>query len=569
MKKNLKKQAALGLAAVLAASALAGCGGSDGKTTEASKTEGTQAEAGTGETTGGESAGGETTGTGNNGDRMTISVMGIDWGYGPLANSEMEQYWEDLFDVNLEIEWVNYQDFDQKVNTLIAANSMPDVIQVSKQGNGSYYYPVFTQAVDAGSFVDMTPYLFDNGNGIAETNAVMKNWDEGMWDQARYNGGIYILPRSKAESGQNSGIEVRKDLMEKYNFTEEPKTMDELKTWLIDLSKAASEGEGKKIYALEYFDDDFMNDRIKAFAVAFTGQSDWSVNENGEFEYMQFKDEYINFLNWMKDLYDAGAIDPEFALANADTSKWKAGNSVAYLTAWYNWNQSADLTSNKIFDESTGPELKAWCLMPVKGDKAYTVSPNYTDIDSCIAISAKCSEEKIKKIMEVFNATEETYPGYDSVMMDGVQDVHYTLKEDGTKNTDDEVFKKKRQDGYVGAWNQIFLKKDADQITDKFMKDGTKRASDENIAKVKEIKDFVYSDLKETGMKNAISNLQSTTYNNNWNVLTDDVNTLCAQYIMGQIGETEWKTFVEGIVDSPDYKAIQQEFKDAAAEAAK
>ena len=113
------------------------------------------------------------------------------------------------------------------------------------------------------------------------------------------------------------------------------------------------------------------------------------------------------------------------------------------------------------------------------------------------------------------------------------------------------------------------MKKDADQINDKFMKDGTKRASDENIAKVKEIKEFVYSDLKETGMKNAISNLQSATYNNNWNVLTDDVNTLCAQYIMGQIGETEWKTFVQGIVDSADYKAIQQEFKDAAAEAAK
>ena len=70
-----------------------------------------------------------------------------------------------------------------------------------------------------------------------------------------------------------------------------------------------------------------MDDRIKAFAIAFTGQTDWTVDENGDFQYMQFNEKYIDFLNWMKDLYDAGALDPEFALGNADTSKFKAGNS--------------------------------------------------------------------------------------------------------------------------------------------------------------------------------------------------------------------------------------------------
>ncbi|HIU74444.1 MAG TPA: hypothetical protein IAC62_01020 [Candidatus Pelethocola excrementipullorum] len=548
MKKSFKKHAALGLAAVMAVSTFAGCG-KQAETTGSSKA-GSAKEAS----------------NSKGGDRMTISVLGIDWGYGPVQNSDMEKYWEDLFDVNLDIEWINYEDYDQKVNTLIAAGSTPDVIQISKITSGSYYYPIFTQAIDANLFVDMTPYLFNDGKGVAETNAVMKNWTDAMWDQARYNGGIYILPRSKAESGQNSGIEVRKDLMEKYGYEKEPATMDELKEWLIGLSNAATEGEGKKVYALEYFGDNFMDDRIKAFAVAYTGQTDWAVDEKGEFQYLQFKDEYIDFLNWVKDLYDAGVIDPEFALNNADTSKWKAGNSVAYLAPWYNWNQSADLTSNRLFDESTPEGYKAWCLMPVKGPKAYTVSPNYTDVDSCIAISASCSEEKIEKIMDIFNGTEETYPGYNNLMSDGVEGTHYTLLEDGTKDTTDEAFKKARQDGYVGAWNQIFLKTDADQVKDKFMRDGAKRASDENIQKVQEIKDFVYSNLEETGMKNEIQNLQSTTYNSQWSVLTDDVNTMCTQYVMGQIGEEEWQTFVEGIVNSADYKAIQQEFKEAATE---
>lgn len=550
MRKNFKRPAALGLAALMTVSALAGCGNKSGaEDAAADTTEGTKQE--------------ETAATDENG-RMTISVMGIDWGYGPVPNNEMEQHWENLYDVNLEVEWINYEDYDQKVNTMIAAGSVPDVIQVSKEGNGSYYYPIFTQAIDAGLFLDMTPYLFDGGNGIAETNAVMKNWDESFWNQAKYNEGIYILPRSKAESGQYSGIEVRKDLMETYGFETEPTTMDELKDWLIGLSNAATEGEGKKVYALEYFGDNFMDVHLKSFATAFTGQTDWTIDENGDYQYMQFNEKYLDFLNWVKDLFDAGVIDPEFALNNSDTSKWKAGNSVAYLATWYNWNQSADLTSNKIFDESTPDTLKAWCLMPVQGPEAYTISPNYTDVDSCIAISANCSEDKIAKIMEVFNGTEETHPGYNTLMSDGVEGIHYVLMEDGTKNTDDEAMKKAKQDGYVGAWNQIFLKTDMDQLTDKFLKDGSKRASDESIERVTEIKEFVYSNLEETGMKNEIQNLQSATYDTQWNVLTDDVNAMCTQYVMGQVGEAEWKTYIQGIIDSADYKAIQQEFKESA-----
>ena len=58
--------------------------------------------------------------------------------------------------------------------------------------------------------------------------------------------------------------------MEKYGYTEEPTTMADLKDWLIGLSDAATAGEGQKIYALDFFGEDFMTDRVKAFAVSFS-----------------------------------------------------------------------------------------------------------------------------------------------------------------------------------------------------------------------------------------------------------------------------------------------------------
>ena len=130
-----------------------------------------------------------------NSERMTITVMGIDWGYGPSPNSSMEQYWEDMFDVDLDIQWVNYNDYSEKANAMIIAGAQPDVIQINKT-DGAYYYPLLTKAIENGQFVDLTPYLYDGG--LIENNAVLKGWPQSMWDQATYKGGIYILPRSKA-----------------------------------------------------------------------------------------------------------------------------------------------------------------------------------------------------------------------------------------------------------------------------------------------------------------------------------------------------------------------------------
>ena len=559
MKK--KKVLALVLAAAMTAGVLSGCGNSDGETRGGSG-ESQQASA-PAESSAESSEEKSSEAESSDGERMTISVLGIDWGYGPLADSEMEQYWEEMFDVNLEIEWVNYNDYTQKLNTLLAAGSQPDVVQIYAV-NESFYYPIFTQAIDAGNFVDLAPYIFEGDNALAKTNAVMKNWSDDFWNQTRYGEGIYILPRSKAEIAKGSGIEVRKDLMEKYGFEEEPTTMDELKDWLIGLSNAASEGEGQKIYALDFYGDNFMTNRTKALAVAFTGQVDWGIDENGEFQYMQFNPKYIDFLNWMKDLYDAGVLDSEFALGNADTSKFKGGNSVAYVNEWYSWNQSADKTSNKIFDKNLPDTYTAWALMPVQGPEGMTVVPNSSDVDACIAISSKCSEEKIQKILEVFNGTEEAYPGYNLLMSNGVEGIHYKLLEDGTMDTSDETMGQKCKEGYVGAWNQIFLKTDADQITDKFMRDGAKRASDESIQRVQEIKAAIVAYLEESKLKNEISNLQSATYDSQWTNLTTDVNSMCTQYVMGQITEAQWKEFVQGIVDSADYKAIQAELKESA-----
>ena len=95
----------------------------------------------------------------------------------------------------------------------------------------------------------------------------------------------------------------------------------------------------------------------------------------------------------------------------------------------------------------------------------------------------------------------------------------------------------------------------------KFMRSGAKAASEECLARAKELKKFVYDNLAETGMTNETQNLQSETYNNSWQTVVDDVDSMCAQYVMGQINEQQWKDFVAERKASAEYKAIQAEFK--------
>lgn len=480
---------------------------------------------------------------------MTISVMGVDWGYGPKQNSSMEQYWEEYMGVNLDVEWVSYTDYNQKLNTLLSSGKtedIPDVIQIMKTEN-SFYYPVFAQAIDAGTFVDLTPYLND---GLAKNNKIMSTWPDKIWQNATYNGGIYILPRSTSEVALNSGIEVRRDLMEQYGFTKEPTTMDELKDWLIGLSKASG------LYGLEFSTSDIDDNRLKAFAVAFTGMQDWGLDANGNFQYYTFSDGYIDFLNWMKDLYSAGAIDPEFILNQTDNSKWKAGKSVAFLSTWYNWNQSE--TNRSVFDDAAADVAKAWCIMPVKGTKQYSVNVDDYGFNECIAINANCSDEKIKKILEVFNHTEDDY--FD-VLKYGVEGMHYSF--DANKNrVQDDAQKTAAQEGYVGAWNQIFLKTNADMINDKFV---AKNCTQEYIDRAQELKDFTEKVASESDLATKNLNLISPTYSSTWSTLTADLDDMRAKYIMGEIGVDEWNSYADSIVNSDEYKSIIAEYKEAAA----
>ncbi len=57
--------------------------------------------------------------------------------------------------------------------------------------------------------------------------------------------------------------------------------------------------------------------------------------------------------------------------------------------------------------------------------------------------------------------------------------------------------------------------------------------------------------------------LYSPTFVSKWGELTAKLSDNRVKYIMGQMSEADWDAYVKSIVDSPTYKQIIKEYKEA------
>lgn len=479
---------------------------------------------------------------------LKVSFTGIAWGNGAEENGEMEQAFEKMLNLDMEVTWVPYQDYKERINMQMLAGNITDVTQIYPV-DGKTFYPQVADAIDNGMFWDLTPYVIDNG--FKDKNEILKNWSDQIWENSSYKGQIYAIPRKLADPVPCAGILVRKDLMAKYGITAEPKTVDELSDFLIDFHNKSG------LYGLDFSTDDFESTQIKQIAVAYTGVQDWGVDSNGDFYYQSFMKEYDDFLLWVKKLYDAGAIDPEFVLGQTDNSSFVAGKSVAKMHNWYVWNQSEDLVTKKYFDKSVEDSAQVWAMLPVKGPKSYTVSIDTgAGYSNPVMISKNVSEENLPRVIDALCRTSEDYIW---MLHNGLEGIHYTLTDDKQSllpTSDEQAAAKKA--GYVGGWNQILLDTDPDYIADKFIKAGS---SKESIARAEEIRDLSRKYVEESKITCPTLTLQSDAYNESWTNVIQDLNDNKALVVMGKMSIEQWDEYIKGIVNSDVYKKILEEFK--------
>ena len=176
---KLKKIAAVGMAAVMAAGTLAGCGGEEKKETAKNA----------------------------NGDEV-VNLKWVIIGNGMPENydswiGKVNDYIGEKIGVNLEMEVIPWGDWDDRRNIIISTNEPYDIIF----GNGNNY----TADIKLGAYVDITDMIPE----------IMKEFNELMpekyWDAVKVDDRIYGVPAYKDSSISNYAV-WDKELVDEYNI---------------------------------------------------------------------------------------------------------------------------------------------------------------------------------------------------------------------------------------------------------------------------------------------------------------------------------------------------------------
>ena len=250
-----------------------------------------------------------------------------------------DENWEDnvwtryLYDnmgINLDLAWSTTADhYDEKASLTIASGELPDMMWVNFQD--------YMDMAEAGLLEDLTDvyeeYCSDFTKSLFEDNPYIM---EGL----KVNGRMYGLPYAVGSAdGQNfCYLNIRQDWLDNLGL-EAPKSFDDLKKVAIAFTEDDPDGNGKDdTYGIclnkEVIGGLAGADPVMQAAGAF---NDLWLEKDGDLVYSNVQPEMRDALQFLQELYAAGAIDPEFMVKDSAKAKdeFVAGKAgMMYGMAW-------------------------------------------------------------------------------------------------------------------------------------------------------------------------------------------------------------------------------------------
>ena len=460
------------------------------------------------------------------GEPLVITGMANLYNLAPEKDSEFWQAMEEKFNVDYTVDWVPTDTYQQKMELVLSSGELPDLMQIQNTS-----LPSFQKAVEAGAFYDLTDLLGD----FSEYPNLKNNTNQDAWTLSKIKGRNYIVPRTRGNL--DSGLMLRKDWLDKLGL-EVPKTADEFKEAMIQIVQNDPDGNG-------------VNDtigvvpgveNIDGFWPAAFGTREIVRDEDGGIIYERLTDNYADYVDYMRELYADGAVAKEFALIKGQQSEelFTTGKSASLVkNAWHQYRLQEEA-------RKTDPEAEVVLIPYLEGPNGYA---HIYDLGyfGGMAISANCSEEKVKQILKFFDATcaEENYnfvnygiEGVQWTMVDGVP----TLTEQGEKEVTNSF-----NAPFIFAANE-FAKVDS-PLADKAFNEATRETMKQ-----------LYTMGGTGGKIDKFNVLQSDTWTQVWGEYSAEFAAMETKAISGAISMEEFRDYQKSLRDNAEFKQAFQEF---------
>lgn len=364
----------------------------------------------------------------NTGERPDISWMSVLHTDAPPADSVIEAI-NDFANVNLTFEWVPASAVDERMNTALASQKLADIVTMNRLTNA-----VQRQALAGGVFWEVEDLIGNYEN--------LKDISEERLNTIRIQGHLYGVPVVKPVA--RYGLVVRQDWLDNLKL-EVPKTVEDLVKVATAFANDDPDGDGQK-------NTTGLIERNEAWGVSFRqiagwygAPNKWGLTDEGKVEPWFMHDGYFEALEMYKGLFEAGAINEDFAVREkGDQRKGIAqGQGGLAITGLYDarnyYNDAVDLG---VEGEMT------WTLVNdmTAGDiERRTLSDTNNGVGGLYAMpkSEVADEAELNTIL-AFIDKMGSKEGF-LLMTNGIEGVHYKMDGDMVETLDESKWKQEVQ----------------------------------------------------------------------------------------------------------------------------
>ena len=335
---------------------------------------------------------------------------------------------EKLTNTELTYQFFPADTYEEKLNASFATGSLPQVTYLKNQAT----FIQMREAIKDGQFWEIGPYMseFENLNKLKPL----------ILDNTKVDGKLYSLYIGRPLARQ--GMIYRKDWADKLGI-EAPKNVDEL----LAMSKAFTEqdpdGNGNKDTFGITDRNDLVYGAFKTIASWFKTPNNWGERD-GQLVPEFMTEEYIQTMDFMKQLREGGYINSDFAATSKTDQKnlFTSGKAGIYIGSMSDVDSIyKDLIKNvpdAVVDTHSmvaGPtgEFSTWAI------------PGYNNV-VLFPKSAVKDEAELKKILAFFD--KMMTPEVSNMMFWGIEGTHYTVVDGKAKVSDNQELTEREVKGF-------------------------------------------------------------------------------------------------------------------------
>lgn len=339
--KKLKVSAAC-LAAVMAASlAFTGCGGAGSASQPVSSTAASASAAGAASVEGADwLVPFEET--------VTLDVV-VGWDADPSVKegttpetNALAAVAKDLLNIELNFLWMVPNDqLQERLALQISSGEVPDILMLQSAD--------FYEFMDSDYLRDLTEAY--NTYASDELRTTVEGFGDAAVKYSSRDGALFGIPAQLDTAESVAGLYYRSDLLEK-SGAKVPTNTAELNDMIVALAEAGAQANGGKDTAGLGTTSDVLNTNfaLSAYFQCYGAYPNKWIMRDGQLVNGIVQDEMLDALNGLKELYDRGALTPDFATWNSDqftervtTDQVTSAFGTYYIPAWpLNQNKDAN-----------------------------------------------------------------------------------------------------------------------------------------------------------------------------------------------------------------------------------